>query len=147
NDVEDGIIYLRSMHSKNGKPYEVPIAGDLVALIERRKQARAIETPKGIILANLVFHRNGKPVAEFRKSWATACKLAGCPGRIFHDLRRCAARNLIRAGVHTSVAMKVTGHATVSMFERYNIVDKDDLRRAMEAVASTHGKKVVAISK
>ena len=53
-------------------------------------------------------------------------------GRIFHDLRRTAATELIRSGVPEIVAMKITGHATRSMFDRYNIVRDDDVRRALE---------------
>jgi hypothetical protein len=56
-----------------------------------------------------VFHRDGEPVAEFRKSWATACKKAGCPGTLVHDLRRSAARNLIRSGCSQDVAKRVGG--------------------------------------
>lgn len=71
---------------------------------------------------------------EFRKSWATSTKLAGFEGRLFHDLRRSCARNLIRSGVSQSVAMKITGHATSSMFSRYDITNTEDITDAMERV-------------
>jgi integrase len=71
----------------------------------RRLKVRRLSTP-------LIFHRAGEPVAESRKAWATACKRAGLPGILFHDLRRSAIRNMIRAGVDRVVAEKISGHRT-----------------------------------
>ncbi|PYN49607.1 MAG: hypothetical protein DME00_08565 [Candidatus Rokuibacteriota bacterium] len=51
---------------------------------------------------------------------------------IFHDLRRSAVRNLVAAGVDQSVAMRVTGHQTISVFQRYRIVSDNDVRAALE---------------
>lgn len=108
-------------------------------VIERRLKARRFDTP-------LVFHRTangrpGQPIKDFRKAWAQTCQAVGLtPGRqgglTYHDTRRTAVRNLIRAGVDQTVAKKISGHQTDSTFERYNITSEDDLRDAVEKVAA-----------
>ena len=108
------------------------LEGDLAELIQRRWDARPFEKDGNVRVATLVFHRDGKPVGDFKKSWATACWAAGVADKLFHDLRRTAARNMVRAGVPERVAMAVTGHITRSMFDRYNIVSEDDLRLAAQ---------------
>jgi integrase len=80
---------------------------------------------------------------EFRKTWKTACRKAGIQpgkaGRIFHDLRRTGVRNFRRAAVDRKVAMAISGHRTEAVFERYNIDTDQDLREAVEKVASYVG--------
>ena len=71
-----------------------------------------------------------RPIRSFTKSWRSACRAAGCPGRHPHDLRRTAIRTFVRAGVPERVAMQLSGHRTRSTFERYNIVSSGT-RRAL----------------
>jgi integrase len=77
-----------------------------------------------------VFHRDGTPIRTFRRAWRTGCRAAGVPGRIPHDFRRTAVRNLERAGVPRSAAMAMVGHKTESIYRRYAIVDAGVLREA-----------------
>ena len=79
----------------------------------------------------LIFHRHGLPIGGLRKTWRTACRKAGVPGRLFHDLQRTTARNMRRAGVPERVIMDIISHETNAMFVRYNIVDESDSRETM----------------
>jgi integrase len=131
-DRDAGAIRLRPEAAKTGRGRTVMLEGDLAELIERRWKSRLFEKHGNVRVTELVFHRAGKPVGDFKKAWATACQAAGVAGKLFHDLRRTAARNMVRAGVPERVAMMVTGHVTRCMFDRYNIVSEDDLRMAAQ---------------
>jgi integrase len=82
---------------------------------------------------------HGRPVAApnhaYQHAWAKACRDAGHPGRRVHDLRRYAARNLVRAGVSETVALALLGHRTPSVCRRYNVTDERDLGAAVERLA------------
>src|SRR5262245_53513459 len=101
------------------------LEGDLAELIDRGWESRLFEKDGNVRVTALVFHRDGKPVGDFKKSWATACRAAGVPDRLFRDLRRTAARNMVRAGVPERIAMAILRHVTRRMFDRYNIVNED----------------------
>jgi integrase len=72
----------------------------------------------------------GKRVRDFHVGWANACERAGCPGLLFHDLRRTGARNLRRLGVSEKTIMRIGGWRSRSNFDRYNIIDAQDLEDA-----------------
>ncbi len=102
--------------TKNSEGRAFPLIPELRALLERRQAiTRRCERAQGRIIAH-VFHRYGRPIKSLRRAWRTACKNAGRPGLLLHDLRRSAVRNFERASISRSVAMKVTGHKTEAVY-------------------------------
>jgi hypothetical protein len=100
-----------------------------------------------------LFHRDERPIKTFRRSWITACVKAGLGteirsangklikkigARIPHDFRRTAVRNLERAGVSRSDAMKMVGHRTESIYRRYAIADERSMKEAAEKLERFH---------
>ena len=96
------------------------ISPPIAEALARRRARRDPGSP-------LVFHRDGIPIRRWRTAWRTACQAAGVPTRFLHDCRRTAARNLIRANVPERVAMLLTGHKSRAIFDRYNIINEQEL--------------------
>ncbi len=83
-DVGTDVLYLRAQNSKTRKPETIPLVGQLKEIIDRRRETRVSESSTGEArFAKYVFHRDGEPVGDFRKAWATACKKAGVTCRLF----------------------------------------------------------------
>ncbi len=122
-DRKNGIVRLEAGETKNSDARTVYLDPELKAVVSQLFANRVIGDPH-------VFLRNGEPIKAMKEAWASACSKAGIPGRLFHDLRRTAIRNMVRAGIPERVAMMISGHKTRSVFDRYNIVSDDDLRRA-----------------
>ncbi len=107
-----------------------PLTPRLRKVLEKQiAKTEALQKDLGSIIPHL-FHRSGEPIKTFRRSWVSACKKAGVPGKIRHDFRRTACRNLERAGIERSTAMKAVGHLTESIYRRYSIVDESMLKEA-----------------
>ena len=137
--VEAHRIVLYPGTTKNGDGRALPIYGEMAGWIEMAKESRKA-FPKCWYLCQ----HDGQPLGDScaKKAWKTACKSVGLPELRFHDLRRSAVRNMDRAGVPRTVAMKVSGHKTESMFNRYNIVSERDVaevKNRMETYLSSLG--------
>jgi integrase len=132
-DFDAGEIRLDPGTTKNGEGRVFPFTADLRLVLEQQRDVRDALRKRGK-MCPWVFNNSGRRVKSFRWAWDEACRLAGSPGRLLHDLRRTAVRNLVRAGIPERVAMQLTGHKTRSVFERYNIVSHGDLRSAVQTL-------------
>jgi integrase len=140
-DFAGGVVRLEPGVTKNREGREFPFAAlpQLAALLkEQRERTSALERNQGRIIA-AVFHRDGRPIRSYAKAWKAACDAVGLPHHLVHDLRRTAVRNLERAGVSRSVAMKLTGHKTEAVYRRYAITSAADLSEGVAKLAALHG--------
>lgn len=153
-DLNAGWLRLDPGESKSDKARNFPI-GEVPelreALARQLDLTEAFEKATGTVVPWL-FHRDGKPIKDFRSTWKTACKQAGIK-RVPHDFRRTAVRNLDRAGVSRSAAMEAVGMKTDSIYRRYGIVDSKVLKEAgaklgtfAAAERETAERKIVPIS-
>jgi integrase len=145
-DFGNGWLRLEPGESKNGEGREFPFTPELRVVLEaQRERVRMIERATGQIIPWVFVHFDsdgrtplGSPIKDFRGAWAKACRAAGVPGRLVHDFRRTAVRNLERAGVPRSAAMRMTGHKTEAVYRRYAIVDSGMLQEAAAKLAALH---------
>jgi len=136
-DFEAGFLRLEPGETKNGDGRMFPLMPRLRAVLEHQRERRDALKNEGKIVP-YVFHRDGKPIKDFRIAWRKACRQTGLPGKLLHDFRRSAVRNLERAGVPRSTAMAMVGHKTEAIYRRYAITDEAMLREGAEKLARFH---------
>jgi len=163
-DLKEGTVRLDPGETKNEEGRTLYMNDELLEEMHKLQANRYLGCP-------YVFHREGKPIAGFRKAWAKACiqvglcevlrdsegravvvknkkgneKVVKVPTRIFHDFRRTAIRDMVRSGVSERVAMSISGHKTRSVFDRYNIVSDQDLKEAAKKKQAYHEKLNAAV--
>ena len=137
-DRAGGVIRLSPARSKTLVGRILPISHPIAEALARRRACRDPDSP-------LVFHRDGIPVRRWRTAWRTACQAAGVPTRFLHDCRRTAARNLIRANVPERVAMLLTGHKSRAIFDRYNIINEQELLDAGDQLVAYLAQQAQAV--
>ncbi len=148
-NVRERIVALPPETTKTGEPRLVPLPGDFDL---KPGQPDA-----------LVF-----PLGDHRERWRTACVKVGagyyecrecgarclgrkCPthgkrptkrlryrGLLLRHTRHTAARNMSEAGMEERRIMDITGHATRSMFDRYNIGKERDVAEARDRMEEFH---------
>ena len=142
--LDDALIRLEGEQTKTSEARTVPLPDVLVKMLERLPR-------EGTVF----------DATNLRKAWHRACVSANLgtltkvegktdpryTGLIIHDLRRSAIKNLMKAGVSERVAMSISGHKTRAVFDRYHIVDTEDvvdaMRRVQQNDLASHGAKLV----
>jgi integrase len=128
-DLKKRLIRLEASDTKDKEPRKIGISPELYLILNG--------IPKAVHDNHVVLY-NGKPIRDIRGALVRACKDAGIQygrfqgGFIFHDTRHTFNTNMRKAGANQSVTMEMTGHSTSDMFERYNTIDEDDIRSAVD---------------
>jgi len=125
-DLAAGKIYLEAATTKNRTPRFLPIYGEMRAHIEMQLAELDTKYPG----CRWLIHREGRPIGDFEKAWATATKLAQVPELLFHDLRRTALTNMENAGVPPAIATAISGHKTEAVYRRYVIRRAEAIEQA-----------------
>ncbi len=142
-DLEAGTLRLEPGTTKNADGRLVYLTPELRTLlsaqVERVKTiARQLNRVTPHLFPHLSGRHKGDRRRDFRKVWYTALGKVGLVGMLRHDLRRTAVRNMVNLGVPERVAMKITGHQTRAVFDRYHIVSPSDLQNAARALTGTN---------
>ncbi len=152
----EGKLYLRAQDTKTETPRVLYLTGDLLRVLKAWKQRREAKWPT----CPWICHRGGVRLLSLKHSWRRACERVGLgqmvfdaekgrkvwQGKIPHDFRRTAIRNMVRAGVPEKVAMIISGHKTRSVFDRYNIVNEADLKAAANRLSGYFSEQMGTIT-
>jgi len=140
-NLEEGTIRLAIKDTKTKIARVIYMTGDFLLVMMKMKELR----DQHYFDCPYVCHLRGQAIKQMKRSWKTACQRVGLEGRTFHDLRRTGVRNLVRAGVPETVAMKISGHKTRAVFDRYNITSEEDLKEAATQLGNYIDRKKVTL--
>lgn len=132
-DLKNGVVRLEAGETKNREARNCYLDEELKAILQEQQKRQKSE---GRILPYVFTGSDGmSTIKDLRGSWKKACEDAKIGKRLFHDLRRTVVRNMVRAGIPERVAMMISGNKTRTVFDRYNIVNDEDLKTATKKQA------------
>jgi integrase len=127
-NLEEGRVRLEPGTTKNGHGRTVPLVAEVRDALADWREATLTDYPE----CSWVCHYRGRRLQKVpKRMWRETCEQVGLKGKLFHDLRRTAVRNMVRAGISERVAMEISGHRTRAIFDRYDIVNEADLSNAV----------------
>jgi integrase len=127
-DLVNGFIRLLPEDTKTDEGRTIPMHPEIMGMLK--------SMPRDI--SGWVFTLNGKPISSIRKSFITACETAGIKDFTFHDLRHTCVNNWRLQGHDFFRIMAASGHKTISVFKRYNVVNEDELKGLVVSPIATY---------
>ena len=127
----DGIVRLKGLDTKSGKPRELGLSAELYCLLAACCEGKG---PNDYLFTRQCYSPKTRdwamrPVASFRKLWRRILAEAGIEREVLiHDLRRSAVGNMIQAGADRDEIRMYTGHSQAgmhSMISRYHILRRE----------------------
>jgi len=134
-DLDSGCLRLESDDEKGRR---FPLTAELREVLVRQLEKTAELEQKADKVIPWLFHRDGKPIKDFRKAWTAACQRANVLGKVPDDFRRTAVRNLERAGVSRSAVMMMVGHRSESIYRGIAVADHMILNESAAKLAAFH---------
>ena len=126
-DLRIGAVFLAAEDTKTNFARTVYLTGRVID--EMKRQPRRLGTD--FVFVN---PETGTRWEDARKLFVRARRRADLAHVWFHDLRRSFVTNARRRGVPESVVMRMSGHRTRNVFDRYNIVEDEDVRNAVKVI-------------
>ena len=134
-NLKEGTITLEAKDTKTASARLIPLTGCVREVFAQQ--------PKVLGASEYVFAnpRTGRPYSEVKTALKRACDKVGLVGFWFHDLRRCFITNARKRGIPESVIMRISGHKSRNVFERYNVIDEADLWEAVRKIENGREKE------
>jgi integrase len=118
-DLSRGVLHRRGRNVEESTKRQPParLGRRITVHLSRWQRMDRISTPAA--LATTVVHWEGQPIQKLRRSWDTACRLAGLEGVTPHVLRHTRITWMMQAGVDMWQAAGFVGMSVITLNRTY----------------------------